>query len=178
MTPAADYSGDWVARPISPESEAQHRSGRRPLLERESSSWAFYASGWQYVVTEDPAPDVIDLDDGQPDLEGVGAFLMLGVADRDTNPVSWSLSAGLGGRGLIPGRADDTAGLGYFYNRLQDPRSIAQDRLGRTTQGLEIYYDIALARSVALSLDLQWAKSGFPKVDDAVILGMRLDVRP
>jgi porin len=146
-------------------------------LERESSSWAFYASGWQYIVTEDPAPDVINLDDGQQDLEGIGAFLMLGVADRDTNPVSWSLSAGLGGRGLIPGREDDTAGLGYFYNRLQDSRSIAQDRLARSAQGLEIYYNITLARSVALSLDLQWTKSAFPKVDDAVILGVRLDVR-
>jgi porin len=146
-------------------------------LERESISWAFYASGWQYLVTEDPAPDVINLDDGQQDLEGLGAFLMLGVADGDTNPVSWTLSAGLGGRGLIPGRGDDTAGLGYFYNRLQDPRSIALDRLDRTAQGLEIYYNIALARSVALSLDLQWAKSALPEVDDAVILGVRLDLR-
>jgi len=146
-------------------------------LDRKSSAWAFHASGWQYLVTEDPAPDVINLDDGRQDLQGIGAFLMLGVADRGTNPVSWSLSVGLGGKGLIPGRDLDTAGLGYFYNSLQDPRTIALDRLSGTTQGFEVYYDIAIARSVALSLDLQWTKSAFSQVDDAVILGVRLDIR-
>jgi porin len=146
-------------------------------VEGESSSWAVYASGWQYLLTEESAPEVIDLDDGRQDLEGLGAFLMLGAADRDTNPVSWSVSVGLAGKGLLPGRDRDTAGLGYFYNRLQDPEVITGDRLTRSAQGLEAYYNIALARSVALSLDLQWAKSGFAKVDDAVILGIRLDVR-
>ena len=145
--------------------------------DRESNAWAFFASGWQYLVTEDPAPDLINLDDGGQDLEGIGAFLMLGVADRGTNPVSWSLSVGLGGKGLIPGRDLDTAGLGYFYNRLQDRETIAFDRLSGSTQGLEVYYNIAIARSVALSLDLQWTKSAFAQVDDAVILGVRLDIR-
>jgi porin len=145
--------------------------------DRESSAWAFQASAWQYLATEDPAPDVINLDDGRQDLEGVGAFLTLGVAERGTNPVSWSLSAGLGGKGLIPGRDLDTAGIGYFYNRLQDRRTIAQDRLSRRAQGLEIYYNVAIARSVALSLDLQWTKNALAGVDDAIITGMRLDFR-
>jgi porin len=102
---------------------------------------------------------------------------MLGVADRDSNPVSWSVSAGLAGKGLLPGRDRDTAGLGYFYNRLQDPEVVSGDRLTRNTQGLEAYYSIALARSVALSLDLQWTKSAFERVGDAIILGLRLDLR-
>jgi porin len=146
-------------------------------VESESSSWAVYASGWQYLLTEEPVPDTIDLDDGRQDLQGIGAFLMLGVADRDTNPVSWSVSAGLAGKGVVPGRDRDTAGLGYFYNRLQDPKAIRGDRLARSVQGLEAYYSIAVARSVDLSLDLQWTKSAFESVEDAIILGLRLDLR-
>ena len=142
-----------------------------------SSAWAISASGWQYLFTEEPAPDLIDLDDGRQDLEGIGTFLTLGVADRGTNPISWSLSVGLGGKGLIPGRDLDTAGLGYFYNRLQDRDTIPFDRLSGATQGLEVYYNVAIARSVALSLDLQWTKSAFDQVDDALILGARLDIR-
>jgi porin len=145
--------------------------------ERESSSWAFYASGWQYLVTEDPAPDFIVLDDGRQDLEGVGAFVMLGVADEDTNPISWSLSAGLAAKGPIPGRESDTTGLGYFYNRVQEPGRITGSRLDRAAQGLEFYYNVSLAQSIALSLDLQWSESAFAQVDDAVLLGVRLDVR-
>ena len=35
-----------------------------------------------------------------------------GVADKDTNPIEWSASVGVGGRGVIPSRDDDTFGVG------------------------------------------------------------------
>jgi porin len=105
--------------------------------DRKSSSWAIYVNGWQYLYTEDPALELINLDDGRQDLQGLGAFLMFGTADRDTNPVWWSLAGGLGGKGLIPGRDLDTAGLGYFYNRIQDPVAVSGKRLGRSVHGLE-----------------------------------------
>jgi hypothetical protein len=70
----------------------------------------------------EPVPDTIDLDDGRQDLEGIGAFLMLGAADRDNPPASGSVSPGLAGKGLLRGRDRDTAGMGYFYDRLQDPK--------------------------------------------------------
>ena len=142
-----------------------------------SSSWAFYASGWQYLATEDPASGLIDLDDGRQDLEGVGAFLMVGAADEDTSPILWSIAAGLGAKGLIPGRDSDTSGLGYFYNRVQEPGAIVSSRLDRTTQGLELYYNIAIARAVELSLDFQWSESAFAGIADAISLGARLDMR-
>ena len=149
--------------------------GIGPSLDSESTSWAVYASGWQYLYTEQPASDLIDLDDGSQDLEGIGAFLMLGLADRDTNPVSWSLAVGLGGKGLFPGRDGDTFGVGYFYNDLQELG--LRGRLDGSSQGVEAYYNIAVARSVALSLDVQWTRSALSAVDDAVVLGARLDIR-
>ena len=57
------------------------------------------------------------------------------------------------------------------------PETITGSRLDRAAQGLEFYYNIHLAQSVDLSLDLQWSESAFAQVDDAVILGARLDLR-
>ena len=39
----------------------------------------------------------------------------VGFADDDTNPIDLSISGGIGGRGLVPGRDDDTFGLGLSY---------------------------------------------------------------
>lgn len=145
-------------------------------LEQKSEAWAVYWNVWQYLFTEGKPPELIDPTDGRQDLEGLGVFAMLGLGDRDTNPVSWSAAVGLGGRGLIPGRGDDTYGLGYFYNSIQDPRSIALNRLGESTQGLELYYNIAITRSVALTLNGQWARSAFRQFDDSFVLGSRLNI--
>jgi len=101
---------------------------------------------------------------------------MLGLGDRDVNPISWSAAAGLSGRGMIPGRGDDTWGLGYFYNALQEPRTIAASRLANSTQGLEAYYNFAVIRSMALTLDVQWTRSAFSHIDDALVLGTRLNI--
>ena len=146
-------------------------------LESKSTSWAFHAGGWQYLMVEDEAPESIDLDDGRQDLQGIGAFWMYGIADRDTNPVRWSLSAGLTAKGLIPGRDRDTAGFGYFYNDLQDPRRVIADRVGSISQGIEFYYEIAFTRWASLTLDGQWTDGAIKRVDDAWLIGARLDVR-
>jgi len=141
----------------------------------EEETWSLYWHGWQYLHTEAAPPELIDVVDGRQDLEGVGLFAILGLADEDTNPVSWSAAAGLGGRGLIPDRGDDTCGLGWFYNDLQEFASLP-NALDGSAQGIEAYYNIALAQSVALTADVQWTQSAFPRVDDAVVLGARLHI--
>ncbi|MHC4320040.1 MAG: hypothetical protein ACYS1B_16060 [Planctomycetota bacterium] len=57
---------------------------------------------------------------------------------------------------MIPGRDDDTCGLGYFYNDAQDPDTfVFQDGRRRdSSQGFEAYYNIAIANAAALTLDL------------------------
>jgi porin len=42
-------------------------------------------------------------------------FFRFGMGDKDTNPVDWDLKIGLGGRGLFPGRANDTYGIGTSH---------------------------------------------------------------
>jgi hypothetical protein len=87
--------------------------------ETKSEAWALTWNGWQYIYVENNS-DAVDPGNGRQDLEGLGLFAQVGIADEDTNPISWAFSIGLSGRGTIPGRDADTWGLGYFYNDLQD----------------------------------------------------------
>jgi porin len=151
--------------------------GTGPTLQKESNTWCAYWSMWQYLSATGERPATIDTHDGRPDMEGIGLFSRFGLADQNTNPIAWNASIGLGGRGVFGARNDDTYGVGYFYNDLQQPRSILINLLESHTLGVEAYYDIALARSVSLTLDAQWASGAFTNVPDAFILGFRLDAR-
>jgi porin len=105
----------------------------------------------------------------------VGLSARIGIADKDTNPIYWTFSAGLSGRGSIPSRDNDTWGIGIFYNDVQ-----GLDRplitFNNTNGGVEVYYDIALFGWAHLTLDAQWVKSAFDSVENATILGGRLNV--
>jgi len=146
-------------------------------LERKKETWVVAWSAWQYLIVRGKTPDSIDARDGRQDLEGLGVFLMAGLADTDTNPTHWSIAVGLGGRGLIPSRGSDTCGLGFFYSNLQDPRILGLIPFEDATSGLEFYYNAALTESIALSLDLQWTESAFSSVEDSFLVGVRLNAR-
>jgi porin len=145
------------------------------LTDTDSDAWAVSWSGWQYLHVEEGLRSV-DPRNGRQDLQGVGVFAQVALADEDTNPITWSCTAGLSGRGSIPRRDHDTWGIGYFWNDLQDLDRETLDFSG-TASGVEVYYDIALAGSTSLTLDAQWAKSAFPSVDDATILAARMNMR-
>ncbi len=108
---------------------------------------------------------------------GFGLFARIGVADDDTNVIAWSLSAGVGGRGMLPGRDEDTFGLGFAYADID--RSAFASILGfdEEAYGFEAFYNIALSPGVALTLDAQVVNPVLNGVDTATILGVRLNVR-
>lgn len=140
------------------------------------STWAIYWSAWQYLYTPDAAPGLINVRDGRPDLRGIGLFSRIGFADQNTNPFKFAASVGLGGRGLIPGRDNDTIGLGYCYNALQSDRIVSAPGAGDSTQGLEAFYGLAITPGANLTFDVQWAKSNIGGIDDALIIGARLNL--
>jgi porin len=146
-------------------------------LTRKDEAWALYWSAWQYVYVMGGSAQEVDPRNGVQDLQGVGLFLMLGLADESTNPATFTAAVGVGGRGVIAGRGHDTFGVGYFYNDLQDPRPLANNPLAQRTQGLEAYYNLAIARAIALTFDFQWTESAFRSVDDAIVVAARLNVR-
>jgi porin len=142
-----------------------------------SSSWAVSFSAWQYLFTKE-SPDVtIDITDGRQDLQGIGVFSRVGFADTTTNPVDWFASIGFTGRGLIPGRDEDSCGIAYAYNDIQDVSQIAGNLLDRQTEVFELYYDVAVLGSVNLTADFQWIRGAFTSVDASYIVGFRLNIR-
>src|SRR5690606_37927172 len=118
----------------------------------------------------------INLADGRPDHQGIGLFARFGYADRDTNPIDWSASIGVGGRGLMPGRDHDTFGAGYFYNSLKESSITGFAAIVDYSQGFEAYYAIAISPAVNLTLDVEIIDTWDSDVDTAVLLGMRLGI--
>ena len=95
---------------------------------------------------------------------------------QDTHPIEWCVSLGLGGRGQFPGRDEDSWGFGYFYNRVQEPRPVVSIFTDDQSQGIEAFYKAVFTPAVDLSVDAQWLESAISNVDDAFLLGLRLNV--
>lgn len=150
--------------------------GQGFAVPKQKDTWAVHWSGWQYLLVQDPDDKPINLDDGTADHQGLGLFWRLGFADQDTNPVKWSASGGIGGRGLVPGRKNDTYGLGYYYSSIQDSRLSSLVGLRNNSQGGEAFYNIAITPAAHLTFDIQTSQSPFGRVDQGVILGARFDL--
>jgi len=138
------------------------------------STWALYWSGWQYLHTPEQASGPLDLHNGEPDLRGFGAFWRVGFADTDTNPTKFSASVGVGGRGLIPARENDTFGAGYYYSQVQTTRISGILGLEDHTQGFELFYNLAVTPAAQVTFDIQLIDSVASGLDTAVILGVRV----
>jgi len=134
-------------------------------IQQSSGSWAVYYNFDQYIYQPDPKQD-----------RGLGIFGRFGISDGEANPIHYSFSCGLSGKGLIPGRENDQFGIGYY--RLCAADSPALDQLGfRDSQGFEAYYEIALTPYMFLTPDVQVIQPSQQHVDTSVILGIRLTVK-
>jgi porin len=80
----------------------------------------------------------------------------------------------VGGRGILPGRDNDTFGVGYYYSAIQDSRLSGFVDLEDPVQGFETFYEIALTPAAHVTFDAQLVESLSSSVDTAVILGLRL----
>jgi porin len=137
-------------------------------------AWAAYVSGWQYVWTPEKSDKPIDLLNGEQDRKGIGLFGRLGFADPDVSPVDWSVSGGVGGRGVIPCRDNDTFGLGYYYTKIKEDRLTGILNIDDHAQGFEAYYNLAITPAAHITLDVQAIAPASKNLDTAIILGARL----
>jgi len=166
------FDGDFVAlndRFINP--------GGALSIPRASESWNAYGNVWQYIYVEDPSDKPVNAGDGRMDHQGVGVFLRAGTADRDTNPIEWTVSGGVGAKGIFPGRDDDTLGIGYGYTKLNDVVFLSGRLIDTGSNRVETYYTFAITPAVDLTLDAQWVDSVVTNRDPATILGVRMQVR-
>ena len=141
------------------------------------NTWFVSADFWQYLWVEGDAAQAVDTTNGRQDLQGVGVFFRVQFADPDTNPLDYSISAGVNARGLVPGRDNDTMGIAYSYNKLRKGRFLNALGIANSSSVWEFFYNIELTPAVHLTLDAQVVDSPFPDIDTATILGTSMQIR-
>lgn len=113
----------------------------------------------------------------------VGVFGMSGWSDGNPNPIRWNATIGLAAGGVVPGREHDTLGAGYFRIGISDdfksllsspgaPHGLAQ----RDEEGVELFYNAALARWCHLTADLQIVPASTRELGTTVMVGTRLKI--
>jgi porin len=150
-------------------------------IEKKDGTWSAYYNFDQYLYETKKGSG-----------KGLGIFGRFGLSDGNPNPMHYFYSIGLGGKDVIPNRALDSFGIGYYYIAINQPsftgplqtRNILQDE-----QGLEAYYNVAITPWMRLTPDIQFIKgaqklaisstNGLPSMEDiktATIAGIRLQV--
>jgi porin len=143
-------------------------------------TWTIYYNFDQYLWNPSNDP-----------TRGVGIFFRFGASDGQVNPVKYAYNVGLSGNGVVPGRPDDTFGVGWsrvqFSNNLvpflRDALHLGLDH----EDAVEMYYNFAVTRWLGLTVDLQIVNPGLKKtltssgqlqdVNTAVVGGLRAFVR-
>ncbi len=134
-------------------------------LEKRQRAWSLYWNFDQYISVDPRQPS-----------RGWGIFGRAGLADKHSNPLSWYVSAGIGGNSPIPGRGADTFGIGWYYAKTSSELGrLAQALLGPVGdgQGAELFYNIAATPWLHLTPDLQILKPAVERIDTAVVIGVR-----
>ena len=151
------------------------RSGlRRHLFSRviepdkSSEDWAFWYNFDQYLYTDPKDPN-----------QGFGLFGGFGWAPENFNPATTSYMLGVGGKGLVPTRAHDRYGVGYYY--LDFSSDLPSIMNANAEQGVEIFYNIEVTPWLHISPDLQviidpGGNTGHGQREPALVYGMRAQV--
>ncbi|MCA9139199.1 MAG: carbohydrate porin [Planctomycetales bacterium] len=138
-------------------------------IARQVGSWSLYWNMDQYVVTDPCKPG-----------KGWGYFARAGIADRDTNPLAYYLSAGLGGTSPIARRDNDSFGIGYYYsgtsNQIGPLLSIALGSPIGDGQGVELFYNAAVSPMLTITPDLQVISPSRDNLDTALVAGLRVNL--
>jgi porin len=147
---------------------------------REDSSWALFYGFEQHLWHP-----------GGDRSRGLGIFFMFGASDGEANPVKYSYSAGIGGKGIVPGRPRDSFGLGWARTELSDDfLAFLRQRLHlglEREDAIEMYYSASITPWLNATLNVQVVEPALKKtlgssgdledVDTTVVAGLRLQVR-
>lgn len=150
-------------------------------LKEEDNSWCIYYNFDQYLY--EPKKE-----------QGIGIFGRFGASDGNANPIHYFYSIGVGGKGIITSRPNDSFGIGYYYIDISNPKltGIFKTReLLRDEYGIELYYDIAITPWMKLTPDIQFVRPAQKhqynvdggilnisrkEIDTATVLGIRLQM--
>jgi len=149
-------------------------------LNIEDETWAAVYSFEQFVWQ--PAGD---------HKRGVGVFFSAGISDGKANPIKYSYSLGLVGKGVVPGRPRDDFGIGWARTEFSDnfvPFLRDYFDLGLEHEdAVELYYNAAVTPWLSVSPSLQIispalnkaldANHNFQDLDTTYIAGVRVGIR-
>ena len=116
-----------------------------------------YEPALAYLFTEQPGTLPIDLLDGEPDQQGIGFFTRFGYTDKDTSPIEWAVSGG----------------LGYYYQSIQRILLFSRLGTGDSAQGFKGFYTFALTPAWRITVDLQIVDPAAVRVPTATMFGLR-----
>jgi len=147
---------------------------------RTSGSWALSYAFDQYFWQPDNDPK-----------HGIGLFFAFGASDGNPNPIKYAFLTGVGGKGVAPGRPDDSFGIGIARTQFSSdfvPFLRQQLNLGlQHEDAIEMYYNISVTQWLNVTADVQIINPGLKKalnefgqlanVDTAAVAGARLRVR-
>lgn len=114
--------------------------------------------------------------------QGLGWFGRAGFAPSDRNIVGFYFDTGVSYKGLIPGRDDDTLGIGFGYSQLSGGANGLLKDAGANPAGAEMVveftYQAKLCPSLVAQPDIQYIlnPAGATNLGNALVLGMRLSV--
>ncbi|MGK7910430.1 MAG: carbohydrate porin [Synechococcus sp.] len=166
----------------------------RDPFQTEDGSFMVYANFDQYFFTIDPIPTSTQDSEGPQSPffaspRGLGAFGRIGFGPANTNIVNLFASAGIGGKGLIPGRPYDEFGLGWYQlNFSNDFEDTLNDSVFLTflnrgefdlkpENGIEIYYNAAITPAIQFTADAQLIlEPGLSRDDTVLVTGGRLQL--
>jgi len=149
-------------------------------LNQESETWAAVYSFEQFLWQ--PA--------GDP-RRGIGMFFAAGVSDGKANPIKYSYSLGLVGKGVVPGRPLDDFGIGWARSEFSDnfvPYMRSTFGLGLEHEdAIELYYNASVTPWLSISPSVQIINSGLNRALDSdgnlkdlrttYIVGARVGIR-
>jgi len=125
-------------------------SGRNPIDGQKEKGWGVGISADQQIT------------------EMIGLFGRFGRNNEDVYVVKWEASGGVNLKGLIPGRDEDTIGIG-FAGLVPDSR-FTQDE---PEYHLEAYYRLSVTENLAFTPDIQYVwNPGGDSDNDGIFAGM------
>jgi porin len=150
-------------------------------LNEESETWAAVYSFEQFLWQPKGNPK-----------GGIGMFFSAGLSDGKANPIKYSYSLGLVGKGVVPGRPYDDFGIGWartefsdnFVPYLRDTYDLGLDH----EDAVELFYNAAVTPWLSVSPSLQIISpalnkafdstiSDFKDLDTTYIAGVRVGIR-
>lgn len=123
-----------------------------------SNTWSFYYNAHQFIQGDENG--------------GWGVFARWGISDGNPNFVKQTAALGIGGVGLLPNRKQDRWGIGAYLVDMSEASLLAGLNIGNEVGG-EMYYNIAVSKSLFVTLDAQVMDSALPHVDTTWVFALR-----